>query len=103
GVANGAFRDVSYTITGCYRKYQVKWYCLQNCQTKNKMKLNLKENHVLILIGWFIINLLQAVFTGLHSDESYYWMYSENLAFGYFDHPPFVAYLIHLGYSLVGG
>lgn len=67
------------------------------------MKLNLKENHVLILIGWFIINLLQAVFTGLHSDESYYWMYSENLAFGYFDHPPFVAYLIHLGYSLVGG
>src|SRR5690606_35012638 len=41
--------------------------------------------------------------TGLHSDESYYWMYSQNLAWGYFDHPPMAALFIHAGYALFPG
>ena len=64
---------------------------------------NLGKKHYIILGVWFLINLLQAIFTGLHSDESYYWMYSQNLAWGYFDHPPMVALLIHLGYWLFPG
>ncbi len=32
---------------------------------------------------WFLINLLQALFTGLHPDEAYYWMYSKFLDWGY--------------------
>lgn len=64
---------------------------------------NLEKYHYIILGIWFILNLLQAAFTGLHSDESYYWMYSENLAWGYFDHPPMAAFFIHLGYSLLHG
>ncbi len=64
---------------------------------------NLQKNHYLILGGWFIINLLQAVFTGLHSDESYYWLYSQNMAWGYFDHPPMIALLIHIGHLLLPG
>ena len=51
-----------------------------------------------LLIGFiFFLNILQAFFTGLHGDEAYYWYYSQHLAFGYFDHPPVVAFLIFLG------
>jgi hypothetical protein len=64
---------------------------------------NLQKQHYYILYIWFIINLLQSIFTGLHSDESYYWMYSENLAWGYFDHPPMAALLIHIGHLLLPG
>ncbi|HKL34352.1 MAG TPA: glycosyltransferase family 39 protein [Tangfeifania sp.] len=63
----------------------------------------LQKQHYYIIGAWFIINLLQSVFTGLHSDESYYWMYSENLAWGYFDHPPMAALLIHIGHLLLPG
>jgi len=41
-----------------------------------------------------VINLLQAYFTELIYDEAYYWYYSKNLAWGYFDHPPMVAWMI---------
>ena len=64
---------------------------------------NLGKNHYIIIGIWFLLNLLQAAFTGLHSDESYYWMYSEHLAWGYFDHPPMSAFFIHLGYALLHG
>ena len=62
---------------------------------------NLNKKHWYIIGVWFAINLLQAVFTGLHSDESYYWMYAQNLAWGYFDHPPMIAFLIRPGYLLL--
>ncbi len=64
---------------------------------------NLDKRHYYIIAAWFVINLFQSIFTGLHSDESYYWMYSENMAWGYFDHPPMVALLIHTGYLLLHG
>jgi hypothetical protein len=49
---------------------------------------------LLILTG---LNLLQAIFTGLAYDEAYYWLYSKNLDWGYFDHPPMVALGIWIG------
>jgi len=49
------------------------------------------------LCFWLLINLLQAAFTQLHFDEAYYWLYSQQLAWGYFDHPPMVALLAKLG------
>lgn len=52
-----------------------------------------------ILIA-LIINLLQASFTPMTEDEAYYWLWSQNLDWGYFDHPPMVAWWISLGYSL---
>jgi len=64
---------------------------------------NLNKKHYYILGVWFVINLMQSIFTGLHSDESYYWMYSENLAWGYFDHPPMAAFLIHIGHLILPG
>lgn len=35
-------------------------------------------------------------------DETYYWDWSRHLAFGYFDHPPMIAWLIAIGTTLLG-
>ena len=50
----------------------------------------------LFLAAWWLLNIVQAAFTGLANDESYYWYYSQNLSWGYFDHPPMVALLVWL-------
>ncbi|WP_291870027.1 glycosyltransferase family 39 protein [Maribacter sp.] len=52
---------------------------------------------LLILLGsLLVINVLQAYFTELIYDEAYYWHYAQNMAWGYFDHPPMVALLIKI-------
>ena len=48
-----------------------------------------------------ILNGVQALLTKLDPDEAYYWIYSWDLAFGYFDHPPMVALFIKWGYQLI--
>lgn len=53
--------------------------------------------------SWFLLSLLQAATTGLFDDEAYYWVYSQYLDWGYFDHPPMIAWLIKLGTSLFAG
>jgi len=66
------------------------------------MNNKLKENrHILIFsLIWLIASLIQAYFTELHEDEAYYWVFSEYLNWGYFDHPPMIAFLVKLGYLL---
>lgn len=60
-----------------------------------------KKSIRLIFYGlWFAISIIQAYYTELLADEAYYWKYSQNLAWGYFDHPPVVAILIKCGYAL---
>ena len=49
------------------------------------------------LFMFFVINLLQSNFTFLLEDEAYYWRWSQDLAWGYFDHPPLVAVYAWLG------
>ena len=49
------------------------------------------------ILAWIVLNLLQAGLTKLDGDEAYYWMYSRQLAWGYFDHPPMVALSVKLG------
>lgn len=51
-------------------------------------------------LGWFLINLIQSFSTELLDDEAYYWIYSNFLDWGYYDHPPVIAVLIKLGYAL---
>lgn len=51
---------------------------------------------LILLAAWWVLNLLQAAFTGLANDEAYYWYYSRHLDWGYFDHPPMVALLVWL-------
>ena len=52
------------------------------------------------LLIWAVLNLLSAAFTGLAHDEAYYWMYSQNLDWGFYDHPPAIAIMIKAGYFL---
>ena len=52
------------------------------------------------LAVWLVINIIQAYFTELAHDEAYYWMYSKYLALGYYDHPPFIALIIRVGYLI---
>lgn len=49
------------------------------------------------ILAWIAVNVLQACFTGVDGDEAYYWIYSQHLQWGYFDHPPMVALTIKLG------
>lgn len=55
---------------------------------------------ILFLGFWLVLSLWQACFAQLIPDEAYYWLYSQNLAWGYFDHPPAVALMIKAGDSL---
>ncbi len=66
-----------------------------------KLFSNLEKKHYFLLAGWLFVNILQSAFTNMHADESYYWMYSQHLAWGYFDHPPMAAFLIFLGDSIM--
>lgn len=65
------------------------------------MRISLPRPLTVLLGGLLLINLLQAFSTELIFDEAYYWYYAQNPAWGYFDHPPMVAWMIALGTLLV--
>lgn len=62
--------------------------------------MNNKHLSIIFYTAWIVIQVLQASFTKLHPDEAYYWMYSQQLDWGYFDHPPMIAAFIKIGYFL---
>lgn len=49
-----------------------------------------------------IPNFFTSALVELSYDEAYYWIYSEFLSWGYYDHPPMIALWIRLGTSLFG-
>ena len=52
---------------------------------------------------WFVINLLQGIFTEIHEDEAYYALFGEHLAWGYFGHPPMVGLMTFLSSIFFSG
>lgn len=63
--------------------------------TKKIKNLNL---YLCILLGlWWLLNVLVAGCSELANDEAYYYMFSQKLAWGYFDHPPMTVLLVYLG------
>jgi len=52
---------------------------------------------------WFILSLVQSYFTEIIDDEAYYWVFSQFLDWGYFDHPPMIALLVKIGSFLFPG
>lgn len=54
------------------------------------------QNLRLALIIVFLFQLSIIAGFELAHDEAYYWLYSRNLDWGYFDHPPFVGVVIRL-------
>ena len=57
---------------------------------------------VLTIGALVVLRLAAAAWTPLTFDEAYYWMWSKNLAGGYYDHPPMVALVIRLGTMIAG-
>ena len=68
-----------------------------------KLKNNWCLLFLVLIIGWIILNFLQSIFSEIHNDEAYYFLYGENLAWGYFDHPPLVGLLIFLSKLFFNG
>lgn len=74
---------------------------LTNGMTGNHIIHKCKKNSSLLFYcAWIILSLCQATFTELLDDEAYYWKYSTQLDWGYFDHPPMIALMIKLGFSI---
>ena len=67
------------------------------------MSLKFPKLFVYLLASILVLNLLQAHFTELIYDEAYYWHFSKNMAWGYFDHPPMVALMIKISSLLFDG
>ena len=59
----------------------------------------------LLALFWFtvlVVRLVAASHLGLHADEAYYWAWSEELSWGYFDHPPGIAGWIGASVAVFG-
>lgn len=53
-----------------------------------------KEYAIWLFVGVVaLLNILYNQTLPLYTDEAYYWLWSIHLQLGYFDHPPFIAYL----------
>ncbi len=48
------------------------------------------------------VRAIVSVVTPLAFDEAYYWQWSKNLAWGYYDHPPLIAFIIRAGTAIFG-
>jgi 4-amino-4-deoxy-L-arabinose transferase-like glycosyltransferase len=62
----------------------------------------LVRDTVLMIVALVALRLVAAAWTPLTFDEAYYWMWSKNPAFGYYDHPPMVALVIGAGTLIAG-
>jgi hypothetical protein len=60
------------------------------------------RNTSLTIAALVALRLVGAAWTPLTFDEAYYWIWSKHLAFGYYDHPPAVAWVIRLGTMIAG-
>jgi 4-amino-4-deoxy-L-arabinose transferase-like glycosyltransferase len=62
----------------------------------------LVRNTSLAILALVALRLVAAAWTPLTFDEAYYWMWSQHLAFSYYDHPPMVALVIRAGTMIAG-
>lgn len=51
--------------------------------------------YLIVIVG--LLSVAQITLTPITFDEAYYWVYSNFLSFGYYDHPPMVGILIGIG------
>jgi Dolichyl-phosphate-mannose-protein mannosyltransferase len=57
----------------------------------------------IFLVIWFIAGVIQSIFTDLNGEEAYYATFGQHLAWGYFDHPPGIAFFTRLGMLMFSG
>ncbi len=68
----------------------------------NETFLSSKSNFYKFVGILFFIKLVYLFFIPITPQEAYYWYYSQNLDWSYFDHPPMAAYSIWIGTSIFG-
>src|SRR5260370_8935639 len=68
----------------------------------NPNEARLVLNTALTIGALVALRLAAAAWTPLSFDEAYYWMWSKDLAGGYYDHPPGVGAVIRLGTMMAG-
>src|SRR5688572_23161504 len=61
----------------------------------------LKKGHyhrkvIILILIFLLLRLITAATVELGNDESYYWLYSRDLQWNYFDHPPMVGVWVRL-------
>ena len=66
-------------------------------------KLDYRILFVTLVMVWMGLNFIQSLFMEVMSDEAYYYLYGQNLAWGYFDHPPLVGLTTWLSALLFDG
>ncbi len=59
-------------------------------------KLFNKRNAVIVVCAAVIFKIFVSAVLELHPDEAYYWLWSQHLSLGYYDHSPMIAYFIKL-------
>ncbi len=64
--------------------------------------LSSKANFYKFVGVLFAIKLIYIFFLPITPQEAYYWLYSQNLDWSYFDHPPMAAYSIWFGTNIFG-
>lgn len=57
---------------------------------------NPAKSAFLIILFLGIFSTFYNAFLPLHADEAYYWVWSHHLQASYYDHPPMIAYMMHL-------
>ncbi len=55
-----------------------------------------------LVVALTVLRLITAARAGLVPDEAYYWLWAQHPAFGYYDHPPMVAWWIGASTALFG-
>lgn len=62
----------------------------------NSQRSDYKRKFILLVIIVSLVKWIIAASTELGNDEAYYWLYSQQLQWNYFDHPPMVAVWIRI-------
>lgn len=72
-------------------------------ETTERLWWEISARRIVALVAILtVIRFIVAHQAGLLWDEPYYWMWSQHLATGYFDHPPMVAYWVRIGTAILG-
>ena len=61
-----------------------------------------RHTALLLAAGLVLLRTAYLPWINLFPEEAYYWNYAQHLDYGYLDHPPMVAWLIHLGVACFG-
>ncbi len=62
----------------------------------------MRHSVVSVSLLFLAVHLVMATLLPLFDDEAYYALWARDLALGYYDHPPMIAYMIRMGTTLLG-